>query len=895
MLWIVHIVLTASLLIGCSQSTTPTSNKDLNHTSERVAAVIETNAVPFDQAMFDTASLGLGGMLWDRWWTIDENGELGVAPPETSETHALWPASNSTLNTKPSDTNTILSTRKSGTDTWRCKQCHGWDYIGRAGVYGDPKSSSYSNIKGILPAGDDVPSLTTAEDIFNFIDSGVVLAPDDHAFGSLMTIEALHAVTKFVYTMQQEASQGQSPTNFIDSQSKLVTGGSAPAGSAAYNESLANLGCADATCHGPDGKVIDFKDPKQFYVETYAWDNPWETLHKIRFGHPGADPAMPGLVISPDQNMANIQAAVDILRFAQDGLVVSTTGFDVTRFSDPTKVQADFSRGGILYDVWWTTANETTPLVSPGLTDHPLYPPGTSKTGDTTWRCKQCHGWDYLGVNGAYGNSASSNFTGINGIVANPDMTFVPKRTAASEIFDFLMAGQVTATDDHNFANQVATIDDIYALTRFVSSVQKEAFDGKGVGVMIDPWDTTRAYPHVTGGNGPKGLMLYNLLPFDPAGPDAATQGGCGTELCHGAKGQEIDFTSEGFFVDDYARDNPWETLHKVRFGHPGSDMMGLTDYQFSMLDYQAALDITAYSQAGLLRDPIIGGRLFDDWMLQTGLPAPAAGRHVLFDFGEWWFDPATISDAETWRCSMCHYYDFHGVDGLWNDLHWLMEMRQWSFSTLFTSIKQGYPDFDYDKEQVILSHNFGTYMSDREIWHLAQFMMEGMKLMSEGMNSLPNTRGLNNPYSYVRTFGAFYDYDGGGTADNAAKGRDIYFGEAKAVTLQDGTPYTCVSCHGADGLGVAEVDLFLSSWDDGFRFMHISRFGPAGSPEMLGVLSLALREPDGLHPGKDHDAADLLAYAQAEFLKRPGAIGTVSQIKQRWAQINRNRLRNLP
>jgi thiosulfate dehydrogenase len=65
-----------------------------------------------------------------------------------------------------------------------------------------------------------------------------------------------------------------------------------------------------AACHGFDGKAINFKtkdDPE--YVGTQANEAPWETLHKVRNGHPGAP--MPALRFLP------IQTVVDIVAYAQ--------------------------------------------------------------------------------------------------------------------------------------------------------------------------------------------------------------------------------------------------------------------------------------------------------------------------------------------------------------------------------------------------------------------------------------------------------------------------------------------------------------------------------------------------------------------------------------------------
>ena len=66
-----------------------------------------------------------GGRLYDNWMNT-------TGADDVEDTHPSWPASN---------------TSKSGSVTWRCKSCHGWDYKGAAGKYG---SGSYYT--GIRPA-----------------------------------------------------------------------------------------------------------------------------------------------------------------------------------------------------------------------------------------------------------------------------------------------------------------------------------------------------------------------------------------------------------------------------------------------------------------------------------------------------------------------------------------------------------------------------------------------------------------------------------------------------------------------------------------------------------------------------------------------------------------------
>ncbi|MEJ2559031.1 MAG: hypothetical protein P8186_23010, partial [Anaerolineae bacterium] len=69
------------------------------------------------------------------------------------------------------------------------------------------------------------------------------------------------------------------------------------------------------------------------------------------------------------------------------------------------------SRGGLLYDKWWTITGAEEPT-----TDHPLWATQSTNTasGADTWRCKECHGWDYKGKDGAYGSG--SHFTGFPGV-----------------------------------------------------------------------------------------------------------------------------------------------------------------------------------------------------------------------------------------------------------------------------------------------------------------------------------------------------------------------------------------------------------------------------------------------------------------------------------------------
>ena len=107
------------------------------------------------------------------------------------------------------------------------------------------------------------------------------------------------------------------------------------------------------------------------------------------------------------------------------------------KFGEEQLDQSSVSKGGRLYDNWWQEAGVDEPSG-----DQPLWTTQTTNTrsGGDTWRCKECHGWDYKGAEGAYGSG--SHFTGFPGVL-----------DAQSKSLDDLVAdltGGVVA--DHDFS-----------------------------------------------------------------------------------------------------------------------------------------------------------------------------------------------------------------------------------------------------------------------------------------------------------------------------------------------------------------------------------------------------------------------------------------------------------
>lgn len=181
-----------------------------------------------------------GGRLYDNWWLV-----CGLAAPK--DKHPAYPA----------------TAGQSGATTWRCKECHGWDYRGKDGAYG--RGSHFTGIAGISAwAGKDDAAIVA------------ILKNASHRFDTVLSAESLRRIAMFV-------SQGQGDAvSRIDAATRQVPG------RPALGRPLYERQCI--ACHGATGRALNFsgKAGEPEYIGTIAVDNPWELLHKIRNGQPGA-------------------------------------------------------------------------------------------------------------------------------------------------------------------------------------------------------------------------------------------------------------------------------------------------------------------------------------------------------------------------------------------------------------------------------------------------------------------------------------------------------------------------------------------------------------------------------------------------------------------------------
>lgn len=202
-------------------------------------------------------------------------------------------------------------------------------------------------------------------------------------------------------------------------------------------------------------------------------------------------------------------------------------------FQEETPSPDDVIRGAILYDRWYSALGQQAPEG-----DMPIWgrQRSNSRSGPDTWRCVECHGWDYKGSQGAYGSG--SHFTGFPNISA-----LVPNLTE-QEIIDHLKGSKDPA---HDFSSHM---DDV-SLGRLALFLKFGLIDDDQ---YIDDVSLT-----VIGGDLKHGKALYEHV--------------CAN--CHGADGTLIVFRTEG--VDEYlgtvASRDPWRFLHRTRFGVAGVDM----------------------------------------------------------------------------------------------------------------------------------------------------------------------------------------------------------------------------------------------------------------------------------------------------------------------------------
>ena len=200
---------------------------------------------------------------------------------------------------------------------------------------------------------------------------------------------------------------------------------------------------------------------------------------------------------------------------------------------EPVPSAEDMIQGALLYDKWYAALGTNPP---PG--EMPIWARQSTNTrsGADTWRCSECHGWDYRGAAGAY--SSGSHFTGF------PDLLSLVVELENTDIIDHLKGANDPAHDFSAYLDE-ASLQQLAAFLKFglIDDAQ-----------YIDPISL-----RVINADAERGRSLY--------------AGTC--QACHGEDGKAIIFRSEGIseYLGSVANRDPWRFLHRTRFGVAGTDM----------------------------------------------------------------------------------------------------------------------------------------------------------------------------------------------------------------------------------------------------------------------------------------------------------------------------------
>jgi mono/diheme cytochrome c family protein len=249
------------------------------------------------------------------------------------------------------------------------------------------------------------------------------------------------------------------------------------------------------------------------------------------------------------------------------GLVLSA-GCGKTYASDTTPYQrADLTRGARLFDNWMKEMGVTPTAINPGY----LRTKGTSKSVTASWRCAECHGWDYRGVDGA--NATGSHFTGVQGLLeAQGD----PPENLFAVIQNGSEAKGMTAFG----VEQSFSDEDIWDLAKFIK---------EGMVDLSGRIDLATRKP--TAGNAAAGKDLYEKgLPGTNSFQTCA--------YCHGTDGRKINFHTAPQapeYIGSVATEDAFQFTHHVRFGYSGGVLMPAFHDRGWTVDN--VMDVLAYAQ----------------------------------------------------------------------------------------------------------------------------------------------------------------------------------------------------------------------------------------------------------------------------------------------------------
>lgn len=236
----------------------------------------DDNSPPEDPAGYVNANGMRGGQLYDKFWATETG----------------W-----------SQTDPNLATYNGRADFFRCKQCHGWDLLGRSGAYiSRGPSASRPNIAAVnLRSIADTRSPQELFDALNRSTGRRAVSADLSTYnpttnptvgdqmpdiGAIFTDAQIWDLVRFMKDASFDVSElydfqltGTYPTGSI-SYSNIGRDGDATNGDTIFTTKC-------VVCHGADGRAI-LVDGNAYSVGSHLRAKPNEDQHKIKFGQLGS-------------------------------------------------------------------------------------------------------------------------------------------------------------------------------------------------------------------------------------------------------------------------------------------------------------------------------------------------------------------------------------------------------------------------------------------------------------------------------------------------------------------------------------------------------------------------------------------------------------------------------
>jgi mono/diheme cytochrome c family protein len=755
-----------------------------------------------------------GGRLYSKFWATETGFDLG----------------NSNLQDQ-----TELDAITTRSDFFRCKQCHGWDRLGREGGYSNraPKTSR-PNVADFNLA--EFSQTATVEGLFNAVKTGTVARRDistdltgydpagDTSVGDQMPnysqiltdpqiwdlanyLKAESIDTSLLYDITLD--DGVYPTRGR-SFSNLGLDGDAMTGDIIFAASCAG-------CHGDDGTAFRV-DGGDFTVGGHLRAKPYEDQHKVKFGHLGSSMGAI-LATAPFADIKDLYKAL----------------------SDPDKYpDNDGINGGRLYSKFWATETGFT-LENSNLQSQAELDAITTRSD--FFRCKQCHGWDRLGREGGYSNRAPKT---SRPNVADFDLAAFSATATDQEMFDAIKTGAAPrrdiATDLTGYDpavdpivgdqmpnySQILTDGQIWELVTFL---KVKALD---TSLLYDITLDNGVYPD-------RGRSFSNIgLDGDAINGDNVYTDNCAG--CHGADGTTILVDGGAFTLGAHFRSKPYEDQHKVKFGHLGSSMGAiLANAPFSDIKdlMKAFTDTEKYPDVQVLNG-INGGRLYSKfWATETGF---TLGNSSLQSQAEL---DAITTRSDFFRCKQCHGWDRLGREGGYSNRAPKIsrpniadfDLAAFSASAteqeIFDAIKTGttarrdistdLTGYDPAVDPTLGDQmpNYSQVLTDPQIWQLANYL---------------KVEALDTTLLYDITLDGGVYPDRGRTFSNLGLAGDAINGATVYST-------DCESCHGADGTAfLVDGDTFTLGAHfraKPYEDQHKVKFGHLGS-SMGAIMSLS-------------------------------------------------------